>query len=102
VSIVNAITPSPCLRTVVDDVVLAYVDWREESAAVWDAYDWWASARAGDKLLADAAYRAALDREQAAAKSYAELIELARDRLDTDVTSLQRRRSEEHQVLSLF
>lgn len=83
----NAITPSP-LRTVVDDVVLAYVEWREESATVWDAYHRSAGASAEDKLTADAVYRAALDREEAAAKSYAELIELARDWLETGCAHL--------------
>jgi hypothetical protein len=83
VRIVNPITPRPHQRQVVDDVVQAYVEWREESAAVWDTYDRWASASAADKRPADSAYRAALDREAAAAKSYAELIEVARDRLDT-------------------
>ena len=79
----NPITPWPRHSLVVDDVVLAYVEWREASAAVWDAYGRWASASAEDKLPADAAYRAALDREEAAANLYAELIELARDRLDS-------------------
>jgi hypothetical protein len=83
VRVVNPITPRPCQRQVVDDLVQAYVEWREESASVWDAYDRWASASAEDTRRADSAYRAALDREQAAARSYAELIELARDRLDT-------------------
>ena len=90
--IVNPITPRPGQSQVVDDVVLAYVEWREESAAVWDAYDRWESASAEEKLPADAAYRAALDREEAAAKLYAELIELARDRLCTgcDLSPLRR------------
>jgi hypothetical protein len=89
---VDAITPSPGHRQVVDDVVQACVEWREESAAVWDAYGRWASASAEDKRPADSAYRAALDREEAAAKSYAELIELARDRLDSasDLSPLPR------------
>jgi hypothetical protein len=43
----------------------------------------WASASAEQKLSAEAAYRAALDREEAAANSYAERIELARDLLDS-------------------
>jgi hypothetical protein len=83
VRIVNPITPRARQRQVADDVVQAYLEWREESAAVWDAYDRWASASTEDKLGAGAAYRAALDREEAAAKAYAELIELARDWLDT-------------------
>lgn len=90
--IVHAITPWPSQRQVVDAVVLAYVEWREESATVWGAYDRWASAAAEDKPPAGAAYRAALDREEAAAKFYAERIEFARDLLDSgrDLTSLGR------------
>jgi hypothetical protein len=92
VRIVNPIAPRPRQREVVEDVVQAYVEWREESAAVWDAYDRWESASAKDKRPADSAYRAALDREEAAARCYAELIELARDRLDAscDLSPLPR------------
>jgi hypothetical protein len=47
-----------------------YVDWREECAAVRDAYVRWSSAAATDRTLAFAAYRAALDREESAARIY--------------------------------
>jgi hypothetical protein len=92
VRIVKAITPRPGQQQVVDDLVLAYVHWREESAAVWDAYDRWASASAKDKRPANAAYRAALAGENAAAQFHAERIELARDRLDPscDLSPLRR------------
>ena len=48
-----------------DEFLESYVSWREEAATVQTAYDDW---RAGE-ALAFAAYRAALDREEQAAKA---------------------------------
>lgn len=86
-TIVNRIAPWTCASPVVDAVVLAYVEWREESAAVWEAYDRWASAPTEDQLTASAAYGAALDREEAAAEAYEELIDLVQERSDTSAFS---------------
>ena len=61
-------------KQVVDDAVIAYVEWREESTEVWNAYSSWASAPPEDVRRAHAAYRAALDREEAAARVYAGLM----------------------------
>jgi hypothetical protein len=47
-----------------------YVDWREESAALEDAYWHWSSAPEPDRDLAFAAYKAALDREEQASIVY--------------------------------
>ena len=58
-----------------DETVLAHMKWRAECTAVWEAYGRWASAPASDSAAAHAAYRAALDREDAAADVYAKLIE---------------------------
>ena len=58
----------------VDDAVIAYVEWREECIEVWNAYGWWASAPPEDVRRAHASYRAALDREEAASKVYAGLM----------------------------
>jgi hypothetical protein len=52
----------------------AYVDWREECVAVWDAYGRWADAGVTDAALAFVAYTAALDREERASEIYAGLI----------------------------
>jgi hypothetical protein len=71
---VNARKPSLHHEQVVDDAVIAYVEWREECREVWNAYGSWASAPPEDVRRAHAAYRAALDREEAAAKVYAGLI----------------------------
>ena len=71
----HAARPSFCQQQLVDEAVDAYVEWREESEAVWVAYSRWASAATEDAGRAHAAYRAALDREEAAAKVYASLME---------------------------
>ena len=76
-------TTASALQRLVDKAVLAYVEWREECAAVWDAYARWASAPVRERAQADAAYRAALDREEAAANFYARLIARVGDLLQT-------------------
>jgi hypothetical protein len=69
-------------RQAVDDALDAYLQWREECAAVWDAYGWWAGATPEDKAPAHAAYQAALDREEAAANIYATRVDRASQLLD--------------------
>jgi len=64
----------PVDKRLLDELVDAYVDWREERATVWDAYGRWTSAPVPDSPLAFSAYRAALDREERAAHVYAELM----------------------------
>jgi hypothetical protein len=66
--------PAAPQQRIVDEAVLAYVEWREECTQVWSAYGWWASAPAEDARHAHAAYLASLDREEAAAKVYARLM----------------------------
>jgi hypothetical protein len=58
----------------VDAATDAYVDWREECAGVWEAYERWACAPDIDAAGAFVAYRAALDREESASHAYAELM----------------------------
>jgi hypothetical protein len=93
---VNARKRSLHEKQIVDDAVIAYFEWREESTEVWNAYGWWASAPPEDVRRAHAAYRAALDREEAAAKVYAglmrrvgHLVETADDPLAPEVRSGQ-------------
>jgi hypothetical protein len=71
---VKARKPSLHQQQIVDDAVIAYAEWREECMEVWNAYGSWASAAPEDVRRAHAAYRAALDREEAAAKVYAGLM----------------------------
>jgi hypothetical protein len=59
-------------RQLVDEAIEAYVDWREECAAVWDAFERWENTPAVDAAAAFSAYGAALDREESAARAYAE------------------------------
>jgi hypothetical protein len=61
-------------RRLVDQIVDAYVDWREECTHVWEAYRRWLGAVGVDAVLAFRAYRAALDREERASEVYADLI----------------------------
>ena len=60
-------------RQLVDRMVDAYVDWREESG-LWDANQRWSGAATAEAGLAFAAYQAALDRERQAADVYATLV----------------------------
>jgi hypothetical protein len=48
-----------------------YIDWRRRAAAVADAYRHWSGAPADENASRFSAYVAALDLEEASAKSYA-------------------------------
>jgi hypothetical protein len=61
-------------KRLIDEAFHAYVEWLDESEAVWDAYDSWAGAVHADAGLAFGAYRAALDREEHASDVYAALM----------------------------
>jgi hypothetical protein len=58
-------------RWAVDELLEYYVSWRKECHAVRLAYQRWADATRGDGRLAYAAYVAALDHEEYAARAYA-------------------------------
>jgi hypothetical protein len=59
----------------VDQLLERYVAWREECLTVHLAYELWADADRGERKLAHAGYLAALDREQQAARVYAEQLD---------------------------
>lgn len=59
----------------VDQLVAAYVDWREESAAAHEAYSRCNATRGHRVRHAFAVYFAALDREERAAAEYAACVE---------------------------
>jgi hypothetical protein len=61
-------------RQLVDRLVDAYVDWREECISVRDAYERWSRAAVRDRPIAFCAYRAALEREEHASRVYADLV----------------------------
>jgi hypothetical protein len=56
------------------DPMVAYAEWRFSCTAVWAAYEQWSSAGRAQEELAHSAYTAALDREDAAAHVYAQLV----------------------------
>jgi hypothetical protein len=62
----------------VDALLERYVAWREECHAVWHAYQRWADSDRRERRLAHAGYVAALDREEHAARTYADQIERVR------------------------
>ena len=59
------------LRRLRDEIIDLYLDWREEAAAVADAYALWADATGDERAGRFVAFTAAIDREEAAALSYA-------------------------------
>jgi hypothetical protein len=77
--------PSAREQRTVDEAVMAYVAWREGCISVDDAYRRWTDASSSDTALAHGAYRAALDREQAAAEAYAGLMRQVGDLVETDL-----------------
>jgi hypothetical protein len=56
----------------IDELMEMYVEWREECLGLRTAYQRWLSVPVGERDLAFAAYRAALDREEQASAVYAE------------------------------
>lgn len=60
-------------RPLIDDAFDAYLDWRDESAEVWNAYERWNGAPAREARRRFWAYRAALEREEHAARVYGRL-----------------------------
>jgi hypothetical protein len=68
----------------VDELIELYCDWRSECWSVRSAYAQFSAATADERPLAYAAYRAALDREEAAADVYAEQLSVVASRATTD------------------
>ncbi|MEA2146048.1 MAG: hypothetical protein QOG59_1635 [Solirubrobacteraceae bacterium] len=58
-------------RLAIDELLEGYVSWREACGAVWRAYERWIGCDRGERALAYAAYLAALDGEERAARTYA-------------------------------
>jgi hypothetical protein len=66
-------------NALIDEAMDRYVEWREECAAVNDAYAYWTNAPMEETDLPFAAYSAALDREQSAATVYGRALERLED-----------------------
>jgi hypothetical protein len=61
-------------RLLLEEAFDAYLQWRDESAEVWDAYTRWKGAPAREARRTFWAYRAALAREEHAARVYGALL----------------------------
>jgi hypothetical protein len=66
---------SALVQWAVDELVHCYVSWREECLAVRLAHERWAESTGAEGRLTYAAYVAALDREERAARTYADHVE---------------------------
>ena len=71
-------------KRLVDQMIFAYVAWREACRAERDAYGSWASAHGTDAGAAFARYAAALDAEELAAEFYAGLVRRVGRLLESD------------------
>ena len=72
--------------TIIDALMDGYVGWREECAAVEEAYRDWLAAGRENRSSAFAAYSAALDREEHAAARYRRLVEDAESHVSAVTT----------------
>jgi hypothetical protein len=68
---------TPSRTRLVDEVVEAYVDWREACARANDAYRFWASEAGPGGRVAFGFYMAALDAEEQAAEVYSRFVKRA-------------------------
>ena len=57
-----------------DEIIGAYVEWREHAQAVWEAYDTWSRSRGPERDVAFCVYRVVLSKEQCASERYAEVV----------------------------
>jgi hypothetical protein len=65
----------------IDALLERYVHWREQCIEVRETYRRWLDCARGRRGLAYAAYLAALDREEQAARAYADRVERVRNLL---------------------
>jgi hypothetical protein len=77
-------------RELIDHLMDAYIDWREECITLGDAYERWLNVSVAERSLAFAVYRAALDREQQASSVYADRFEVVARRLAVRPRPLRR------------
>jgi len=65
---------TPRINEMVDEMLAAYVDWRETAAVARVAYGRWSQSPVAERELRFATFLAALDQEQSAAASYAGIV----------------------------
>jgi hypothetical protein len=63
---------------VADEIIGAYVEWREHAQAVWDAYNTWSRSRGPERDIAFCVYRVVVSNEECACERYAEVVGRAR------------------------
>jgi hypothetical protein len=78
----RALNPS-----LVEALFECYLEWKDASSEVRQAYARWRQALSGDRSYAFLAYSDALATEEHASKGYAELVAAATDRRDRQVSS---------------
>lgn len=77
----------PSRKQVVDQLMDAYVAWREASVQLRDAYASWGAARRADTKEAFEQYAVALDKEGRAADAYASMTRRAQWMIGTEETA---------------
>ncbi len=78
----RALNPS-----LLDALFERYLEWKDASSEVWQAYARWRQALSGDRMYAFLDYSDALSAEEHASNGYAELVAAATDRRDRQVGS---------------
>jgi hypothetical protein len=81
----SSATASPAADPV-DEMMDRYVSWREDAAAVWDAYVQWRAAPRAEEAWRFSAYLAALNSEEASAGSYARAVADVAHTLEGDLS----------------
>ena len=76
-SLVPAPAPSSDSSEWADALLGYWIEWREEATAAAAAYALWTRSAGERAVLAFAAYRAALEREEAASAAYERVVRLA-------------------------
>jgi hypothetical protein len=64
-------------QPIADEIIGAYVEWREHAQAVWDAYNTWCRSEGHARDIAFCVYRVVLSDEHCASERYAEIIRRA-------------------------
>jgi hypothetical protein len=62
------------MSRLVDEMLVGYVEWREDAEAVRAAYEKWSGAPAREQAWRFSVYLAALEQEESAAKTYAAVV----------------------------
>ena len=78
-SLLGLSDPRKTLRSLGDEFIESWVWWREACEDVRSAYERWGQCKPAQRDLAFASYRAALDREDQAARVYSMFVNRVRE-----------------------